>query len=313
MVGGIVVGVDGSGPSRGAARWAAAEALSGDLPLRLVYCIPSDAPVAVARFEARAGTERLRKIAGQDVHAVTGDAVDVDGVLTWGPVVRSLVEQSRHAALLVVARRGHGGFATLPGSTSTQVAAHAACPVAVVRDAGMVETGAPVLVGVDGSASAQPALQFAFARAAARHTRLVALHAWRPPRSFGSYPLETVGLGVADEERIARGRLATVLRPWQRRYPLVAVEQRTVQGHSVARLTEAARSVEVLVVGSRGLSTVSGLMRSSVSQGVLRHAHRPVVIVRRPVVPDYRDGAGTPQARISPAPALVLERSSRRG
>ena len=45
-----------------------------------------------------------------------------------------LIEASRHAALLVVGRSGHGGFAGMViGSVSQHCVSHAACPVVVVR------------------------------------------------------------------------------------------------------------------------------------------------------------------------------------
>ena len=46
----------------------------------------------------------------------------------------ALVEQSRHAQLMVVGTRGHGAFAgALLGSTCHALLHHSACPVAVVR------------------------------------------------------------------------------------------------------------------------------------------------------------------------------------
>jgi nucleotide-binding universal stress UspA family protein len=280
----IVVGVDGSEPSHRAARWAAEEALRRGLSLRLVCCVPSDAPVAVARKETRTANDRLLEVVTNDVRAVTGDAVEVDGVVVEGPPAQSLVQESQNASLLVMASHGHSGVTPhtlLSGSTSLEVTAEAACPVVVVPESSAADPDAPVLVGVDASEVAEPALEFAFGRAAARDVGLVAVHAWRRPRSVDASPREGETIDVAGEEVTAREELAQALRAWQQRYPQVTVEQRVVQGDAAACLTEASyQGVDVLVVGSRGLKEWSGLAHGSVSQDVLRHAHRPVVIVR---------------------------------
>ena len=61
-----------------------------------------------------------------------------------------------------------------------QVAAHAQCPVAVIR-AVPAPTAHEVVVGIDGSTAAEAALAFAFDAASRNGWKLVAVHAWDVP------------------------------------------------------------------------------------------------------------------------------------
>jgi nucleotide-binding universal stress UspA family protein len=57
-------------------------------------------------------------------------------------------------------------------------------------------------------------------------------------------------------------------------------------GPSVLTLTEAAKTAELLVVGSRGRGGFRSLLLGSVSQGVLQHATCTVAVVRAPSAED---------------------------
>ena len=58
----------------------------------------------------------------------------VQAEVAYGHPAVVLVEESRHAGLLVVGNRGHGQFTgMLAGSVSMHCVTHAACPVVVVR------------------------------------------------------------------------------------------------------------------------------------------------------------------------------------
>lgn len=137
-MGRIVVGMDGSAPSKEALRWAGDEALrrEDDIEVVLVWdnpyrdmWLPSNPP----------GTDPLahfRTALDRTVTAVLGEhpAMRVDTVVVEGHAAPVLVDHARGADMLVVGNRGHGRLAgAFLGSVSFNCAAHAPCPVVVVR------------------------------------------------------------------------------------------------------------------------------------------------------------------------------------
>jgi len=137
---GIVVGVDGSGHSRKALERAAAEAACHGVPLtvlvvhqavRDVYGRAShyqdDADLTEkAKEAAKAETEEV--VAGLDAKPASVTIVGAHGL-----PADELIKASQGADMVVVGRRGMGGFARLlMGSVSSQVAQHAQCPVLLI-------------------------------------------------------------------------------------------------------------------------------------------------------------------------------------
>ena len=133
--------------------WGAHEAAALGCELRLVTAVPdyvTPSPHFSTHTEDRdvldmlAGVrDEVRGIADESlVHtaAVGGDAVDV------------LLEEAASAALVVVGKRGLGGFSRLiVGSTSIALAARSPAPVAIVPDRWDTaeREGGPVVLGVD--------------------------------------------------------------------------------------------------------------------------------------------------------------------
>jgi nucleotide-binding universal stress UspA family protein len=87
---------------------------------------------------------------------------------------------------------------------------------------------------------------------------------------------------AAREERLV---LAESMAGWQERFPDVKVVHSVVLGHPVPSLVSRAAGARLLVVGSRGRSSVRSLVLGSVSHGVLHHASGPVAVVRSAPVP----------------------------
>jgi nucleotide-binding universal stress UspA family protein len=140
----------------------------------------------------------------------------------------------------------------------------------------------PVLVGVDGSAANQPAVEFAFAAADNRRVGLVAL-ASVPPAMIVPPP----GLAIMPPVPHPADRLAEAdqlqeqaVALWAEKYPQVPVERRPLLGSAAHALIQASGSSSLLVVGSRGHGTLASLLVGSVSRHVLRHADCPVAVVR---------------------------------
>lgn len=141
----IVVGVDGSETSRHALRWAAEEARSHGSQLHVIHAweVPTLAVgtgVSPGRRTARpdAQHEEASKLVADVVRDELGDNPpgDVRTSIGRGPAAGVLLDAAREADLLVVGSRGLGGFkGLLLGSVSSKMAAHAPCPVVIVRPA----------------------------------------------------------------------------------------------------------------------------------------------------------------------------------
>jgi nucleotide-binding universal stress UspA family protein len=142
-MGTIVVGVDGSEGGAAALSFAVSEAAFRAARLRIVAAwevpvaaygsgfAPAPDPTAFDTFRLRAEQIAEEAVATAKTLQPT---LDVEGVAVVGQAADALLTQSADAELIVVGRRGLGGFRSLLlGSVSQQVVHHAACPVVVVN------------------------------------------------------------------------------------------------------------------------------------------------------------------------------------
>jgi nucleotide-binding universal stress UspA family protein len=134
----VVVGADGSAPSRAAVEWAAGQAEVTGARLEALTCwqwpatfgfpvpLPSD-------YDPAGEAARVAEEAVAPARAAH-PGLDIRTSVLEGPAARVLVDASSRAQLLVVGSRGHGAFTgVLVGSVSEHCVAHAHCPVVVVR------------------------------------------------------------------------------------------------------------------------------------------------------------------------------------
>jgi nucleotide-binding universal stress UspA family protein len=134
----IVVGVDGSEPSKRALRWAADQArLTGArLDVVTTWEFPPTfgwAPPYPPEFDPDGDARTALEATVEEVLG-TDPGVVVQLSVVEGHPAPVLIEAAHGAELLVVGSRGHGAFLGLAlGSVSEYVASHAPCPVVVVR------------------------------------------------------------------------------------------------------------------------------------------------------------------------------------
>jgi nucleotide-binding universal stress UspA family protein len=284
----VVVGYDGSEQAQRAVHFAAQEAEARGLPLA-VLTVWDEPTVDLGMGSGAVIDPQMSEVLGRRAVqiAAEGAALVADRGLTVtssalpGPAAAALVGASRDAALVVLGSRGDHGMADLLlGGVSRQVAAHADCPVIVVRgdDANRHPR---VVVGIDGSEQAGRALDFAFDEASRRGWALRVVHAWDVSVigfdvDDSTYPAG----GILDDIREAETRLsAEILAGHTARYPEVDVEVRIQRGAAAKVLVASAVDCGLLVTGSRGRGGFRALLLGSVSHKVLHHAPCSVAIV----------------------------------
>ncbi|MET0863539.1 MAG: universal stress protein, partial [Nakamurella sp.] len=138
------------------------------------------------------------------------------------------------------------------------------------------------VVGVDGSAESEAAIDFAFQAAQQRSVSLHAVHAWKngPVQGFRRTFHLNVDHDAADTDQLAE--LTTALADRSEQYPDVSTEPVVLRGHpqSVLLHYAAEQQASLLVVGASGVGDMLEQALGSTSRGLLAHADVPVAVVR---------------------------------
>ncbi|MEV3861179.1 universal stress protein [Streptomyces sp. NPDC050095] len=164
----------------------------------------------------------------------------------------------------------------------------------------------PIVVGLDGSRESLAAADWAARTALRRGLPLRIVQAWEGssvPEFAAAQPpdLTAPQYGVRRTLRHALDRITE-------RYPHVYVSAEQLRTPALPGLLSEAEDAELLVLGNRGLSGVSGLFSGSVALAVVARAHLPVVLVRAGVTAsdEHRaDRKGLPSTRTPCRDVLV--------
>jgi nucleotide-binding universal stress UspA family protein len=259
----------------------------GGFPITIVHAcghlawLPEVADLASSEDALMSKGREIIAEAAYDVRVVD-PTVGVESILTMGDPATILLEAAESASLLVMGARGRGAISSLLlGSVSHAVARQAHCPVVIVRrPSWYAPHTAPVVVGVDGTASSTSALDFAFRQAALDGVGLTVVHAaWDLPARLPSAAAWPCGAKpvVADE---AAQYVEDALVTLAEKHPDVAVTKRNARGEPVRTLVRESRRASLVVVGSRGRRPLTTTILGSESRGVVENSESPVAVVR---------------------------------
>lgn len=273
----VVVGIDGSRWSVDAALWAINEAVSRDVPLRLLYVVaprghgPLD-PEQEARDLACADVSVRRTLVAVES---AEKPVKVEWEVLQGEPARVLLNATRSADLLCIGSLGiaHATGQRL-GSTATTLATSALCPVAIVRSA-QHWSAQPrqVVVEVDESPDSVHVLDAGVSEARLRGAPLTVLATWQTK-------LADTRENIEDERAYAR--LDKRLDRHRRMNPDIEFIPVAVRGSTMNYIDRHADSIQLLVVGRHrrcGIAEIVGSAHTvphptNCSVLICQHHHR---------------------------------------
>jgi nucleotide-binding universal stress UspA family protein len=139
---------------------------------------------------------------------------------------------------------------------------------------------ARVIVGVDGSEQALTAVRAAAGEAARRSMPLHVVHAFFWPMLHVNTGPVSADMPETRLENFAVDMLAEAVRTAEAAQPGVHVTKALIDGPAAPVLIEASRGAALLVLGDRGLGSISGLVIGSVAVHAAAHADCPVLVIR---------------------------------
>jgi|SoiMethySBSTD1v2_1073268.scaffolds.fasta_scaffold02708_5 nucleotide-binding universal stress UspA family protein len=289
----VLLASDGSADSRRATRWLRDAPLPSDAKVAVVTVATLTKPPRDAQTmselrdsviaKARQAGERTAKILRQRWP-------DVETIVALGDPRVEIVHAAEQtlADMIALGARGFGRLKRVfVGSISLAVARYAPCPVAIVR--GRPRQIRRILVAVDGSEGSRTALRFLSISGLARDAEVSLL---RVLPKYVRSGLHGPGTRFSDrlpaeDRRKQRGDADVLLADAATLFAEAGrpVPRLVGEGDAAREIVKTAhgRDSDLVVLGARGFGTLGRLLLGSVSETVLHHVDRPVVIVRERV------------------------------
>ena len=276
----ILVPVDGSHPCLHAEELAAAIAKNFKSKVTVIhvvshelmhprlesrYQVPPSVRTEITNWFSQAGRKIL-----WEAEALFKEDIEVDAkIVEYGHPAETIlrVAKDEEYDLVVMGNRGETeAEVSSLGSIAGKVSRHAECPVLIVKQKTKLSK---ILVAVDGSESAEKALEYAV-QLAEKHKAKVTLLSVGESKLFGFKPEVVREVG----ERVLSDAAAKVKG--------LKLKTQLEFGNPAETIIEVAEkgNYDLAVVGNRGLSSVKRFLLGSVSDDVSHHAKCSVLIAR---------------------------------
>jgi nucleotide-binding universal stress UspA family protein len=273
----ILVGIDGSAPSRVAVRWAVQRAAAIGEDVVLAHIVDDEWGVVSFRLldEVRSEADALAATEAAYARTIDPDVI-VTTLLREGNPMWELIAAAEGSALVVVGTHKTGFVrGRVFGSRSLQLAGGSPAPVAIIPETPSRPRGG-IVVGVNESEASRAAIAFGAEEARRLGEELILVGAWagRVETEANEANGRRTALVKSRIESVLGDARATVARS----HGDLRVRVREVNRPAAEALVDAAVSATLLVIGSSrrpGAPTTLG----SVAHDVLINLAAPTVVV----------------------------------
>lgn len=279
MSGTILVGVNGTDPSRAALRWAMKRAAAVGAKVSVAHVIDDGWATIGARMigDLRDDAQRLVEKEAEYARRLTHDVV-IHTQLLRGSLMQELIAASDSADMVVVGTHKTGFIhGKVFGSRSLWLAAAAHAPVAIIPQTSQRD-GRGIVVGVDDSQAGRLAVRFAAIEAERARETLTLLRAFVAPD-----PTNKTDDVRRELTRHIEARTSATLSDASALVGSVAanVETRSrgIRRPAAEALVAASASAALLVIGCSRREDSHQVMVGSVSHDVLVNLTGPTVVV----------------------------------
>jgi nucleotide-binding universal stress UspA family protein len=260
----IVVGIDGSRAAITAAIWGADEAIGRSTALRLISVIRQTHPSPDAYARDLEHAEKSLQEATFAVEA-SRQSVKIETEIPRGPAGPVMVEASRDAEMICVGSVGIGRYArALLGSSATELAEKAHCPVAVLRT--NPDLPPPDINWIVVRMTDDPG-----------NDAVVKYAAWEA--KLRRAPMLVLGGRPEDLTENADGEFERRVQDWRRLHPEVRVYPITTKYAIASFLRVNDERVQLAVIGAAEADQLAALIGPS-GHPLFRHSECSVLVVR---------------------------------